>query len=510
MISKSSSMNRGGQQGRRCFDWMLVCIALLSLALLLPAIGIRDPFFTRLRFALPVALLAYSFGATLVLLYVARRLSVSTDRADAWRKLAIVWLMIVSISVGIFTNSGEAYFQEARGFVHAAANDRRSGIVTKLGRHIVAGYRDPRFIYELIEHDALGGLFITHHNVRGRSSAHIRAEIAGFQSARAKRGQPPLWVTTDQEGGSVSRLSPPLPQQPFLSTLLPADLQHATWDDAPSSEQDGSDLANDSALGCRLFDHGFTQGRALADLGINVNFSPVVDLRFGASEKDDAAMGLLDAFSRIETRAIHRDSGVVSFVAEAYARGLAASGVYPTLKHFPGLGRVAADTHWFAADVPIEPAELENSDWRPFRRVASQNLREALPQSMLAWIMLGHARVPAIDARFDASHSRAIAGRLLRETWNFKGVLITDDFNMRPILLSPGGLGGASVRALNAGLDLLLISYDGENAYLMLAALLKAYQNGELDRGRLAASEGRLQAARAARESAYRKRNACQ
>ncbi|MEQ9366998.1 MAG: glycoside hydrolase family 3 N-terminal domain-containing protein [Leptospirales bacterium] len=474
----------------RCSEFFLICVALLSLAMLLPALGVRDPFFARLRPTLFYCIAAYSSVTSIILALMLWRHRVFAPHysGTAPRRLAIVWLLIATIAVGIFAHSAEGRHSAARAFV---LNPVRKAALHRIGEHLIVGYRDPAFVFELIEHDAIGGVFITHHNVRERAIPQIRNEIAGFQARRKLLGRPPLWIATDQEGGSVSRLSPPLERQPFLSALLPPAFE-GNMDGNPGS------WTRSAALAQRLREHGAAQGVALADLGVNVNFSPVVDLRVPAREKTDSAMGWLDAFSRIETRAIHRDPRVVAFAAGEYARGLLQNGVYPTLKHFPGLGRLAADTHWFAAALPDGPATLRKHDWHPFR-----SLGVALPRAsraaMIPWIMLGHAHVPGIDPRYPASHSEKIVRGLLREAWKYDGVLITDDMNMRPIILGDGGMGGAAVRALNADVDLLLISYDGENVYPVLGALLTADRRGALDPAALQRSAGRLRRARLAR-----------
>jgi beta-N-acetylhexosaminidase len=477
-------------RGRSRVDLLLLAIGLSSLGLLLPALGVRDPFFTRLR-PLPLyAITLYSIATvtTLAILIVRERQRAAhpTGTASGSRTAAMVGLLIVCVMIGVFAVSGEQRHARMKEEVHAFSV---SAALTKLGAHFVVGYRDPEFVYELIEQDAIGGVFVTHHNARGRSLNEIRAEIDGFQAARAKRGAPPLWIATDQEGGGVSRLSPPLRPRPYLSELLPVD----------SRAGGTAAFVVDSRLAATLRAHGESKARELAALGVNVNFSPVVDLRFTADEKSNPLLGWMDAFSRIETRAVHRDPKVVEFAAGEYARGLMRRGVYPTLKHFPGLGRVTADTHWFSAAVPATLQELERADWIPFRRLGAVQRPATSDVDMIPWMMLGHAHVPAVDSRFAASHSKKIVTGLLREGWGYRGVLITDDLNMRPIMLSPGGMGGAALRSLNAGVDLLLISYDGENVYPILASLLRAERAGTVDEAALQRSKERLGRARAAR-----------
>ncbi len=91
-----------------------------------------------------------------------------------------------------------------------------------------------------------------------------------------------------------------------------------------------------------------------------------------------------------------------------------------------------------------------------------------------------------------ASCSRAVATDLLRTRWGHRGLLIIDDFTMLPVWHAPGGLAAAVVRALNAGVDLILISADTQQVYPALAALLEADRAGALDAATLARSRARL------------------
>src|SRR5882757_969947 len=96
---------------------------------------------------------------------------------------------------------------------------------------------------------------------------------------------------------------------------------------------------------------------------MNLNFAPVLDLR------PEARRNRLDFNTLIGQRAISDDPAKVSTIAGAYIHGLESAGVNATVKHFPGLGRVRADTHHFNADLGTSLAVLEASDWRPFRDV---------------------------------------------------------------------------------------------------------------------------------------------
>jgi beta-N-acetylhexosaminidase len=170
----------------------------------------------------------------------------------------------------------------------------------ELGRHFIVGYSSFEEISVLAAKGLIGGIYITRHNIGGRSADALRSEIARLQTIRRDAGLPSLIVAADREGGIVSHLSPPLTSLPALATLAAL----------PPAERSAKAEA-----------YGRTHGRELESLGITLNFAPVVDLlRTEASNP-------LDFNSLISRRAIAGDPQIVSDIAAAYARGLEASGV---------------------------------------------------------------------------------------------------------------------------------------------------------------------------------------
>jgi beta-N-acetylhexosaminidase len=321
-------------------------------------------------------------------------------------------------------------------------------------RHFVVGYDDIATVRQLVRDAHIGGIFLTRRNVEGRTAAAVATEIASLQDLRHKAGLPPLIVTADQEGGPVSHLSPPLPPPAALSTLaaLPAvERQKA-------AEQ-----------------LGFNQGSALKGIGVTMDLAPVCDLT------PSGPPDLLDWHTRIATRSISADPAVAATIATGFSQGLLAAGVTPTAKHFPGLGRVKQDTHLFGASLETPEAELQSNDWRPFRAVLS------VPG---AAVMLSHVALDRLDAGTPASRSKRIVTGLLRQKWGFDGIAITDDLTMGAIERT--GLCRAVEGALNAGVDLLLVSWDTDKVYPALRCALDALDAGRLDQNALRQSAKRL------------------
>ena len=434
--------------------YLTVALASLRIALLLCvlplAIGWRTPLFASWRMTVLIALLA------LPLALIARELWIWRRRPSRALRLMSGAAIFLAAAIFGFTAAIETIFQYKREAVLAAD----PAALERLGRHILVGWRETAKLDELIARRALAGVFISARNVEGKSIEAVRREIDAWQAIRRAQGLPRLLIATDQEGGSVSRLSPPLTRMPPLGEIVALHTDHA-----------------ERLLAVRQY--AARQGRELASLGVNLNFAPVVDLNHGVVNPEDR-------LSRISTRAISRDPAVVAEVAELYCATLKLTGVHCTLKHFPGLGRVYDDTHRVSADLDASAQELEASDWLPFRTVMPNDA---------AFTMLGHARLTRIDPQRPASFSKAVVSGLLRDTWKHDGVLITDDFSMGAVTLSQEGATGGAVAALNAGVDLVLVSYDPDQYYPIMHALLAAEREGRLSAEMLSFSDKRLQRA---------------
>lgn len=349
----------------------------------------------------------------------------------------------------LVTITGEWRYQSQKRQVLQA-----SAATQMLGGHFIVGFTDWHQLEPLASRGLIGGIYITKRNVAGLSVARVAERIAHLQSLRASAHLDPLIVCADQEGGKVSRLSPLIPAMPALSSV--------------------------ASLGPEAYrasvDYGKQQGRALAALGINLNLAPVADL------KPAKGIPVGDLNTQIAQRAIAPDAETVTLVARAYSLGLRDSHVQATLKHFPGLGRVQADTHEFKAELDLPAAELA-TEWAPFRD-ASLNTDAA--------IMLSHVTLPRLDAANPVSHSRRVIQGVIRNTWGFQGLLLTDDLNMGAVYGE--GIGHAASAALNAGADLVLVTYDPDQYFRALAETTKAWHQGRIDPRMLRASQQRLEA----------------
>jgi beta-N-acetylhexosaminidase len=318
----------------------------------------------------------------------------------------------------------------------------------KLGPHFIVGYTSFSEVARLADKGLIGGIYVTRHNVGSQDGDH---RATGAPAGRASAA-----VDRRRRSGGRHRLA-------SVAALAGAA----------------------AAVGARWALAGATRPRRG---GIRARPWPVAgsarrQSQFCARARSAAGGGrnLLDVNTLIEQRAIALDPAAVADIARAYVQGLGASGVEATLKHFPGLGRVRGDTHLFDASLDAPRADLEASDWRPFKEVLARSN---------AALMIGHVSLTAIDSGRPASHSKPVIDGLVRKGWNFDGLIITDDLEMGAIYKHD--VCRAVVEALNAGADVLLVAYDGTQFYRIFACAAAADAKGELDAGMLEKSEARL------------------
>jgi len=400
----------------------------------------NDPYLVPLRGAGNIVLVVASIAIVIFLL-----------RRGRWRTMAGKLLVVIWCLPPLLMSAAHLKFElRKHDVLGASAAEAR-----QLGPHFMVGYSSFPEVARLAEQGLIGGVYVTRHNIRGRTVETLRAEIAALQDKRRAASLPPLVVAADQEGGIVGHLAPPLTKVPALATLTGL---------APDDQQ------------AKAEEFGRIHGRELAGLGVNLNLAPVLDL------KPPGRRNRLDFHTLIGQRAIATDPVVVSTIANAYVRGLEESGVGATLKHFPGIGRVRTDTHHFSANLDTPVRELEATDWFPFREVLSRS-RSAL--------MVGHVTLTAVDPDRAASHSKRVVQGIIRDKWNYQGVVMTDDLVMGAIYQHD--VCKAVVEAINAGVDLLLVAYDGAQFYRVFACALDGSRQGKLDAAMLRASEARLE-----------------
>ncbi len=257
---------------------------------------------------------------------------------------------------------------------------------------------------------------------------------------------PPL-IALDAEGGRVHRLSPPF-------THFPPALQ---------TGQTGSPQL--------AYEVGVALGRELRSVGIDIDFAPVLDVY---SNPDNTVIG---------DRAFGSDPQRVAEFGCALAAGLRAAGVLPCGKHFPGHGATVIDSH---DDLPYDERDrttLEAVDLPPFQAAIAQEIE---------LLMTAHVVYPALDPQQPASLSSVIMNDLLRKRLGFQGVIVSDDLEMGAIVRH-SSVAAATVQALSAGADLLLVCRSLERALSARDACRQALQQGVLAEERVTEAQRRVE-----------------
>jgi beta-N-acetylhexosaminidase len=225
----------------------------------------------------------------------------------------------------------------------------------------------------------------------------------------------PMMIAIDQEGGRVARLRSPFP-------LIGPALEMAEG-------------GRDEAALLTLKNHGFVQGASLLGLGVNANFAPVLDI---LTREENVAIG---------DRCFARDAEGVTLRAGAYLRGLNDSGVLSCVKHFPGQGDASLDTHESGTVISLSYEELWDRELVPFRALLSET----------PMLMISHVLYSALDPAHPASLSSAIMEGLVRGRLAYKGVIVTDDMNMKAIDQAREPWCEAVLSSIAAGADLVLV-----------------------------------------------------
>ncbi|MBN1837859.1 MAG: glycoside hydrolase family 3 protein, partial [Spirochaetales bacterium] len=286
-----------------------------------------------------------------------------------------------------------------------------------LGQVFMVGYVGHRPSPEVLRWVAqrnLGGVKIFSRNVDTLS--RLAESIRTLQRAAAgTRLGIPLLVSTDQEGGWVRHIK-------GETSVTPGNIALGA-----------AGLPQDALL------TGYYIGLELRALGINMNFAPTIDVYTNPSA------------TVIGPRAFSSDPSSTATLALAYYQGLSRSGVIATAKHFPGHGQADKDSHGALPVVHLTMDELWKRELLPYRILIS----EGIPA-----IMSGHLAYPEILGDLTpSSRSPLLIEELLRQRMGFEGVLVTDDMEMNGALSGGVTTAQASLEALMAGNDMILVSH---------------------------------------------------
>jgi beta-N-acetylhexosaminidase len=262
----------------------------------------------------------------------------------------------------------------------------------------------------------------------------------------------PFLIAIDQEGGQLLGLGP-------ASTPFAGNMALGAADDAALTERVASAI-----------------GAELRACGVTVNYAPVCDLATNAA---NGSLGV---------RSFGDDPSRVAPLVAAFVRGLEATGVAATLKHFPGMGDAALDTHRQLATVDASRERFDAVELEPFRAGLAAGA---------SLVMSGHFAAPGLTGRGDvpATLSREVIHDLLRDDLRFGGVAVSDAFDMGA-LGAPRARPARVVDGLRAGLDVILAGPADAGRPELEDALLAAESSGALDPAAANAALARIAALR--------------
>ena len=289
-------------------------------------------------------------------------------------------------------------------------------------------------IIDLIQHYHAGSIILFSRNVR--AAQQVLELTRSLQMIAKQAGHPyPLLIAIDKENGIVQRLGE-------AATIFPGNMALAI---------DSEEIAYKVAL---------ATGQELKALGINMNLAPVVDVNNNSANPV------------IGVRSFGEDPQQVARLGAAMVKGYHAAGILSCLKHFPGYGDTAVDSHLALPTLPYGLERLEALELVPFRSGIKAGADS---------VMIAHVAFPAMTRRnmLPATLSPDIVQGLLREKLGFNGAILSDCMEMKAIS-DTFGTERAAVLALQAGIDLVLVSHRYTQQRGSIAAIQEAVHTHEL------------------------------
>jgi len=304
----------------------------------------------------------------------------------------------------------------------------------KLGQLLLIGIEgkeiDDNTIHN-IEENHIGGFIFYARNIDNKEQV---IKFISDLNNKNKLNKVPLFLSIDEEGGKVSRLS-----KIYLNLTDTAEL----------GEKDDETLS---------YGYGQIQGLKLNSLGLNMNFAPVLDID---SNPANPIIG---------PRALGSNADIVSRHGLKIIDGLRSVNVIPVAKHFPGHGDTEIDSHLQLPSIDKTVEQLEELEFVPFKKAVAHDVE---------MIMVAHIVYLKIDENNPATLSPRIIEGILRENLEYKGVIISDDMTMGAITQN-FNIEDAALRFLQSGGDIILVGHGIENPSKILKRLTLAVEDNEL------------------------------
>lgn len=318
----------------------------------------------------------------------------------------------------------------------------------KIGQMLLCGFHGTEAsedIESLLTDFPIGGVIYFARNVE--SPEQVEQLSKGLQDIARGRGNLPLWISIDQEGGMVARITQGI-------ALMPGQMAIA----AAGSPEDAYEAARISGL-------------ELKSMGINMNFAPLLDIN---NNPANPVIGV---------RSFGEEPEAVAEFGVHTIRGLQDAGLAATAKHFPGHGDTDIDSH---LDLPVIAHGRERVE-----RVELVPFRAAIAAGVDA-MMSAHIYFPALEPqRLPVTLSSNVLSGLLRKELGYEGLIVTDCMEMDAIAVHYGTV-EAAVMAVEAGADLVLISHTAKLQRDSFGALVQAVESGRISEKRIDESVLRL------------------
>ncbi|KAH8816653.1 putative beta-N-acetylglucosaminidase [Xylogone sp. PMI_703] len=328
----------------------------------------------------------------------------------------------------------------------------------KVGELFIVGFHGhvlSEDIKTLITTHKVGSIILFQRNVS--SAAQLYSLTTSLQGLAATSGHSQgLFIAIDQENGLVTRIKPPTAAQ------LPGSMALGATGDV----NDAFKVASATA-------------ETLRALGINTNYAPIADVN---SEPKNPVIGV---------RSPSDDPEKVGRFVVAQARGLSEGGILPCVKHFPGHGDTAVDSHVGLPVIMKSRVELDACELVPFRRAVAEGIES---------VMTAHIALPQIgDPSLGEDHpSKKVPAslnpdviKILREEMKFDGMIVSDCLEMDGVRATFGTEQGA-VMALKAGTDCVMICHTMSAQVGAIERVIEAVKSGELSQEAIQASVDRV------------------
>lgn len=280
------------------------------------------------------------------------------------------------------------------------------------------------------------------------SPDQVRRMINNTQEYSKERIGLPMFISVDEEGGTVSRFEN---KSAFACERIETMSVVGRTEDSHNA-----------------YEVGVTIGSFLSNLGFNMNNAPVADVLTNPTN------------TVIGSRSFGTDCILVSEMVLAEIKGLQEKKVIPVIKHYPGHGSTEADTHNGYAYTNKTLDEMMKNELVPFIAAIDAGVDV---------IMVSHISCPSIVGDgTPTSLSEKMIQEILREMLGYQGVVITDALNMGAIAEDYSS-SQAAIEAIKAGVDILLMPEDFQSAY---QGILNAVQSGEINETRIDESLRRI------------------